>query len=92
VSGPATLLAFVAYINGDGALAAVALDRTLQARPDDRLAVLLFHALIAGLPPSALAGWVHALAHRQSARRPLNLPAQHTTPQADRWHDHGTCG
>lgn len=50
---PAALLAFVAWQSGDGALAAVAVDRALAARPGYSMALLLDEALRAGLPPSA---------------------------------------
>lgn len=48
---PAALLAFSAYSRGDGALAAVALDRALTANPRYSLARLLRHALDRGIPP-----------------------------------------
>jgi hypothetical protein len=54
VAAPATLLGLAAWRCGDGALAAVALDRALQADPGHRMAVLLARALRAGMPPSAL--------------------------------------
>ncbi|MEV0610973.1 DUF4192 domain-containing protein [Polymorphospora rubra] len=54
VAGPATLLGYVAYRRGDGAVAAIALERALHAQPGYRLAVLLSEALAAGIPPSAL--------------------------------------
>jgi len=54
VAAPATLLGLAAWRCGNGALAAVALDRALHADPDYRMAVLLAQALRAGMPPSAL--------------------------------------
>jgi hypothetical protein len=54
VPAPATLLALVAWRNGSGALASIALERALEADPGYRLAILLLHALHEGLPPSAL--------------------------------------
>ena len=67
-----TLLGWVAYGRGDGALANVALDRALQGSPDYSLALLLRTCLDAGIPP----GEVRALAHgtrevlqRRRARR-----------------------
>ncbi|MEV0734083.1 DUF4192 domain-containing protein [Polymorphospora sp. NPDC050346] len=54
VPGPATLLGYVAYRRGDGAVASIALGRALHAQPGYRLAVLLSEALAAGIPPSAL--------------------------------------
>jgi hypothetical protein len=57
VPAPASLLAFAAWRRGDGALAAVALDRALQADPTYSMALLLRQAIQAGIPPSALEGW-----------------------------------
>jgi hypothetical protein len=52
---PATLLAFSAYLRGDGALASVALDRAEEACPSHRLASLVRSALDHALPPDQLA-------------------------------------
>jgi Domain of unknown function (DUF4192) len=52
VSPPASLLAFCAWQNGDGALANVALDRALADNPRYSMAQLLRQALDAGAPPS----------------------------------------
>jgi hypothetical protein len=52
VAAPATLLAFTAWQNGEGALANVALDRALADNPDYTLALLLREAVNSGLPPS----------------------------------------
>jgi hypothetical protein len=53
VAAPASLLAFTAWQAGNGALAAVAIDRALQADPGYSMARLLSRALEAALPPSA---------------------------------------
>jgi Domain of unknown function (DUF4192) len=53
VPAPASLLAFAAWQSGNGALASVAVDHALAARPDYSMALLLGEALDAGLPPSA---------------------------------------
>ncbi|MGO8956397.1 MAG: DUF4192 domain-containing protein [Streptosporangiaceae bacterium] len=53
VPAPAALLAFSAWQAGNGALAAVAVDRALAADPQYSMALLLSGALQAGLPPSA---------------------------------------
>ncbi|WP_328851272.1 DUF4192 domain-containing protein [Micromonospora globbae] len=53
-AAPATLLALTAWRHGQGALAAVALDRALAADPHYRLAHLVDHALRHGIPPTAL--------------------------------------
>jgi hypothetical protein len=56
VAPPATLLAWAAWQDGDGALANIALDRALVSDPTYELARLLAHGLAHGLPPSAGAG------------------------------------
>jgi Domain of unknown function (DUF4192) len=53
VPAPACLLAFTAWQAGSGALAVCAIDRALAADPDYSMALLLFDALQAGLPPSS---------------------------------------
>jgi hypothetical protein len=52
VAGPASLLAFVAWQEGDGALANVALDRALADNRGYSMAKLLRRALDSGAPPS----------------------------------------
>ena len=52
VAAPASLLAFVAWQAGDGALANVALDRALADNARYSLALLLREALDSGAPPS----------------------------------------
>jgi hypothetical protein len=56
-AAPASLLAFVAWRSGQGALAAVALDRAFDAEPDYSMAMLLADVLHRGVPPSNLDGW-----------------------------------
>ncbi len=51
-SAPASLLAFVAWQSGNGALANVALDRALTDDPGYSMAVLLRQVLDSGAPPS----------------------------------------
>ncbi|MBB5959990.1 hypothetical protein FHS29_006612 [Saccharothrix tamanrassetensis] len=51
---PAALLAFSAYIRGDGALALMALDRAQEALPGHRLSVLLRTALENGMSPTTV--------------------------------------
>jgi len=53
VAAPAALLAFTAWQGGNGALAAVAIERALDAEPQYSMALLISDALHAGLPPSA---------------------------------------
>lgn len=50
-AAPASLLAFAAWQEGNGALAWVALDRALQAEPDYSMARLIGSALAEGVPP-----------------------------------------
>ncbi|MEV4845805.1 DUF4192 domain-containing protein [Micromonospora matsumotoense] len=57
VPAPSCLLAFAAWRAGQGALAAVALERALTTRPDYTLALLLDDLLRRGVPPSDLDGW-----------------------------------
>lgn len=49
---PATLLAFAAWLSGDGALAWCALDRAREADPDYSMAALVERALTCAVPPS----------------------------------------
>jgi hypothetical protein len=53
VAPAAGLLAFSAWLAGDGALAWCAVDRSLRADPDHTLARLVSQALEAALPPSS---------------------------------------
>ncbi|GAB2939386.1 hypothetical protein GCM10027280_29640 [Micromonospora polyrhachis] len=57
VAAPASLLAFAAWRSGDGALAAVAVERALRDQPDYSLALLLGEILHNGVQPSTLDGW-----------------------------------
>lgn len=52
----ATLLAVLAWWEGDGARAGVLVDRALAAEPEYRLATLIDEALAVGMPP----GWLRA--------------------------------
>jgi len=63
VAPPATLLAWAAWQDGEGALANIALDRALISDPTYELARLLAHGLAHGVPPSAGAGLAHLAAH-----------------------------
>ncbi|SDP53811.1 protein of unknown function [Actinopolyspora xinjiangensis] len=55
VADVAALLAFSAYLRGDGALASVALERVENTRPAHRLGELLRRALDSGISPRELA-------------------------------------
>jgi Domain of unknown function (DUF4192) len=52
VAAPASLLAFVAWQSGDGALASMALDRALADEPRYSMAHLLREVITAGAPPA----------------------------------------
>ncbi|YAL84364.1 DUF4192 domain-containing protein [Dermacoccaceae bacterium W4C1] len=55
VAAPATLLAFWSWRCGDGAAAAIAVERALEADPRYRLAGLVASLLAAGIRPASLA-------------------------------------
>ncbi|TDC38401.1 DUF4192 domain-containing protein [Micromonospora sp. KC213] len=57
IAAPASLLAFAAWRAGQGALAAVALERVLAVHPEYSLAQILDDLLRRGVPPSDLDGW-----------------------------------
>jgi len=59
VAPPATLLAIVAWMGGEGALANIALDRSDADDPDYRLAALARQMMVNGLDP---ASWRRAMA------------------------------
>ncbi|MEU7525967.1 DUF4192 domain-containing protein [Saccharothrix sp. NPDC042600] len=69
---PASLLAMSAYLRGDGAFSAIALDAAQDADPDHRLSGLLRDALNVGLPASHLDALVAGFA--QAAARLLSAP------------------
>lgn len=51
-AAPGCLLAYAAYISGNGGLANVALDRAIEADPTYTLTALLRELIMAGVPPS----------------------------------------
>ncbi|WP_410568624.1 DUF4192 domain-containing protein [Amycolatopsis sp. cmx-4-61] len=59
---PATLLAFTAYLRGDGTFAGMALDNALEAAPGHLLASLLRRVLDRGTPPQVIRGLAAAAA------------------------------
>jgi len=69
VAPPATMLAWAAWQDGDGAFANIALDRAVISDPTYALARLLGHALAHGLPPSTGAGLAE-LSAREAAAMP----------------------
>ncbi|MET0135836.1 MAG: DUF4192 domain-containing protein [Kibdelosporangium sp.] len=52
---PASLLAVLAFLRGDGALAGVALEAALEAQPRHMIAYLLRQSMDLGLPPAEVA-------------------------------------
>ncbi|WBB78367.1 DUF4192 domain-containing protein [Micromonospora sp. WMMD882] len=57
VAAPGSLLAFAAFRAGQGALAAVALERVLARQPDYSMALLLDDLLRQAVPPSRFTDW-----------------------------------
>ncbi|MEU9891118.1 DUF4192 domain-containing protein [Sphaerisporangium sp. NPDC051017] len=53
-AAPAALLAFLAYINGNGSLARIALDRCRQVTPSYSMAELIRDCLNLGIPPETV--------------------------------------
>ncbi|WP_341718199.1 DUF4192 domain-containing protein [Micromonospora sp. FIMYZ51] len=73
IAAPGALLAFAAWRDGQGALAAVALERVLAEHPDYSLALLMDDLLRRGVPPSRLDGWPidgSATGSKRGKRRP----------------------
>lgn len=64
-----TLLALVAWVRGDGALANVALDRALAGDPDYSMARLLRVGLDGQLPPAAVRQWLRETRRSLRPRR-----------------------
>jgi hypothetical protein len=69
IAAPGCLLAFAAFRSGQGALAAVALERVLARYPNYSMALLLDDLLRRGVPPSRLADWPRLNDKRTSRRR-----------------------
>lgn len=69
IAAPGSLLAFAAFRAGQGALAAVALERVLAAQPDYSMALLIDDLLRRGVPPSRLTNWPVLNDKRTSRRR-----------------------
>ncbi|MBK5307047.1 MAG: DUF4192 domain-containing protein [Frankiaceae bacterium] len=64
-----TLVALVAWVRGDGALANVALDRALAGDPAYNMAKLFRAGLDGQLPPSAVKQWLRETRRAQRPRR-----------------------
>ena len=81
VPAPASLLAFTAWQSGNGALAAMAVDRALGADPSYSMARLLSEAIAAALPPSAARLSLSPAAVSASYRPPVSRPARAPRPR-----------
>jgi hypothetical protein len=90
-AAPATNLAFTALRNGAGSLARIAVNRALQAEPDNSFARLIATALQSGITSSAFEDQTnvddlvtsitqHATQHPRSARPVLPTPPDDITP------------
>ncbi|WP_434742180.1 DUF4192 domain-containing protein [Micromonospora sp. SH-82] len=84
-AAPASLLAFAAWRAGQGALAAVTLERALAEHPDYSLALFLDDLLRRGTPPSRLDGWPGTVAAdadaRSDAKTDAVVRARHRRPR-----------
>jgi hypothetical protein len=86
---PAALLAFTAWQSGDGALAAIAIQRALDADPGYSMAKLIGEALQAGLPPAAArlpmtpkqVAATYARHRKSAPRSPRSQPAENHPDQ-----------
>lgn len=83
VAGPATVLAVVMWLRGDGLRAKAACQRALQCDPDYSLAVLLDAALGAGLPPRVWREVVGDLSYAECRGAGDPIPADAMAEQAD---------
>lgn len=73
---PACLLAFAAYVRGDGTLAGIALDQAEAANPDHRLTGLLRGALLTGRSPEQMhTAGLHAATRSRQMIGPPHTPA-----------------
>ncbi|WP_055483622.1 DUF4192 domain-containing protein [Sphaerimonospora mesophila] len=74
-AAPAALLAFIALRTGDGPLARVAVERSLSADAEYRLAELVQCALNHGLPPETASGIDHAGMAEEISAQAAQYPA-----------------
>lgn len=92
VPAPACLLAFAAWRLGQGALASLALERALQARPDYSMALLLEDVLRRGVPPSTLDGWPDPAEPEDRSRRSSGSRRPGDRPRRPRRAGHARSG
>jgi len=69
VAGPASVLAAVRWLQGDGLRAVAACHKALEADPDYTLALLVERALSAGLPPAFWVDTMRVLTYEQCRAR-----------------------
>lgn len=69
------LLAFSAYVRGDGPLAGIALDEAMRCDPDHRMATMLDSALQSGMRPEQIRK-LGQTGYRVAARLGVQLPAR----------------
>ncbi|MCV7257047.1 DUF4192 domain-containing protein [Mycobacterium shimoidei] len=75
------LLAFSAYVRGDGPLAGVSLEAALRCAPDHRMAGMLDTALQSGLPPERIRD-LALTGYRLARRLGVRLPPRRTFRRA----------
>jgi hypothetical protein len=80
---PAVLLAYSAYLRGDGSLASIAVDAAMQADPENHMAGLLGAALDRCIRPSALRE-LAAVGRRIAGRLGVALPEPIEMAEIDR--------
>lgn len=76
VPGPASVLAAVRWLQGDGLRAMAACQKALETTPDYTLALLIETALSAGLPPAFWLDTMRDLTYEQCRARRHLLPGQ----------------
>lgn len=81
-AGPASVLAVIMWLSGDGLRASAACRRALQCDPDYSLAVLLDAALSAGLPPRVWRQVVSELTFDECRGRPVPEPSSESSRPA----------
>ncbi|MGY0230397.1 DUF4192 domain-containing protein [Longispora urticae] len=74
VAPVATLLAYAAYLDGQGALASLALERARADDPEYPLAGLLHQAMVAGIPARRLRGRRPGPGHRRRSKPRRSMP------------------
>ncbi|MBB3052646.1 hypothetical protein FHS23_003680 [Prauserella isguenensis] len=84
---PASLLAYTAYLRGDGPLAGVAVTKALEAQPGHTLAKLLDQALAHAVPPETMARLAQDRTGAFSTVADRADPATGRTVSGESWND-----